>query len=256
MGIRVHIFTARALIHLRQSRPRGHGITDGAGAGWAPPWAALERNKVPVPTRCCLPGTPGTRSPCRDKDRTLGLLQPKAKPSGKFLLPWRWGLAATLAVPVPLSGERRDKRSPILSPPSAASPGCAFHLFPGGHLGGKRGQRIPGRVLGVPEGRPGGAASGKEGGKSIPRFPAGFPHRAKRKAAGARWNRSPRPGEGSAITPGPGWGFAGLSPQPLPQLAAPGCVPHSASAGEREMSPCPRSASSRPLRRPPPVPLG
>lgn len=86
MGISMHIFTARDLIHLRQSRPSGHGITDrevGGGFAAAGTWA----EKVRVPGRCRLPGTPRSCPPCRGKQRG------KITSPGKRVPSWGKGTA-------------------------------------------------------------------------------------------------------------------------------------------------------------------
>lgn len=238
MGIRMHIFTARDLIHLRQSRPSGHGITDREGG-----WAVLRRGqhlsgkKSVSPLGAGCPGHPGpvplagdkerarvtSRKPCGDW--THGLLQPKARPSGMILLRWKWGLTATLAVPVPLFGERRDKNSPIRSRPIPAVRGFSRLRFPfissrrPPAPRGKEGSAPLGTGPWCPRGSPRRGRQqkgGKEGQR--PPFPGGIPAPSaarclrKRNAAGARRYRSRRPREGSVQHPRPWLGLCGVVP--------------------------------------------
>lgn len=98
MGIRMHIFTARDLIHLRQSRPSGHGITDSEGG-----WVVLRRDqhlsgkKSVSPLGAGCPGHPGPVPLAGGKERARvtspeallgtghrGSSSPKQGPRGSF----------------------------------------------------------------------------------------------------------------------------------------------------------------------------
>lgn len=70
MGISMHIFTARDLIHLRQSRPSGHGITAREGAGGRSQHLVGKKNSVSrwVPAA----GAPQTRRGARVTSREGG----------------------------------------------------------------------------------------------------------------------------------------------------------------------------------------
>lgn len=279
MGIRMHIFTARDLIHLRQSRPSGHGITDREGG-----WVVLRRGqhlsgkKSVSPLGAGCPGHRGpvplargkerarvtSRKPCGGPGTRAALAQSKAL--GQVSPPLEMGFdcdTCRVSLYLRREGTRRAPYGAIRSPRSVAFPGCAFHLFPGGdlgRLGGKRGQRISGQVLGVPEGHLGEAVSRKEEGGNVPRFPVGFPHRALPGAFGNE-TRPERggiaaadPGRARPNTPAPGWGLCGVVPAPSAPAGRAPAVSRILPAPRKEK--CPRSASSRPLRQPPPVPLG
>lgn len=268
----MHIFTARDLIHLRQSRPSGHGITDREG-GWlvlrrgqhlsgkksvSPLGVTARGTRDPIPVQGQGEGEGELPESLRGADTRAPPVRNKAL--GKFLLRWRWGVTATLSLYLGRDGTRRAPYGATRSPGSAAFPGCAFHLFPGGDfgcLGGKRGRRIPGRVPGVPEGLLGEAVSRKEGGSSIPRFPVGFrlPAPFRNETRPERGGiAAPEPGRARPSIPAPGWGICGVVPAPsAPSGRSPAVSRIPAPPGKKK---CPRSASSRPLRRPPPVPLG
>lgn len=148
---------------------------------------------------------------------------------------------------VPLFGERRDKKSSIRSHPVPGVGGFSRLRFPFISRRrlwvprGKKGSAHPGTGPWCPRGSPRRGRQQKGRREQHPPFPGGIPAArslSKRNAAGARWNRSPRAGEGSAQHPCPRLGDLRGCPRTLCSLRPlSGCVPHSGSAGEKEMSP-------------------
>lgn len=213
--------------------------------GCAPPRPALERKKVRVPTRCWLPGAPGTRSPCRGQGE------------GEGDLPEALRGPDTRALPV------QSKALGEVSPPMETGFGCdACRACP--FIWGEKGQEKPHTDPSCPRGRrlfPAAlsiyfqaATSGASGEKGVsasrdrslvsPRVTSARPSAERREGAASpvsRWDsrtkRCPLPFETKrgrsevvsqpqsrgGLGPTPlslAGGFAGLFPHPLLQPAA------------------------------------
>lgn len=228
MGIRMHIFTARDLIHLRQSRPSGHGITDREGG-----WVVLRRGQH-------FSGKKSV-SPLRGKERARGAAgilagsgytgssSPKQGPR-EVSPPMEMECDCDTCRACPFMWGEKGQEELHTEPPAPRGrrlfPAALSIYFQAATLGasGEKGvgasrdrSLVSPRVSSV---RP--SAERKEGAASpVSRWDSRCPLPFETKRGGSEVESQPQTRGGLGPTPVPlAGGFAGLSPHPLLQPAA------------------------------------